>query len=476
MKRYGSSNNLVDNFSYTYYSGTNRLKNIGSGNDYTYDANGNVITDDLNKNTDFKYDWRNLMTENKNVLSLNTFWTLYKYDEAGNRINKKQYMYVLGPPPGGIETGIGGGGDSIIVDEGDGSGYWAMAVNIFYVRDAGGKEIAVYNSNNIEQWNIYGLDNVGKIDANNKRYYYLKDHLGSIRAVLDTTNTVVSANDYDCWGYLMENRTYENTAMRYKFTGKEKDKDLENNYDYFGARYYDSRIGRWGGVEPLLEKYISFSPYCYSICNPINFFDIDGKKLFIGGETELSVQYLRSMLPENEQYRIDYNHQTNEVSFDANSLDIMSDNAYLLVSNLVNSENNYLFEVADNTTGITRHTTEENSAGDEISLDLTSGKGYENMSITPHGYDENKNPIGLMPKGGYEGQVSLGKGDWTFGWGNNDYQPKSNMVFHELWENYNRTQYGAQYTVAHNAANLMAKNYKKQVGEPGKAGEYKYNK
>jgi len=34
---------------------------------------------------------------------------------------------------------------------------------------------------------------------------YLKDHLGSIRAVLDTTNTVVSAQDYDCWGYLFHN-------------------------------------------------------------------------------------------------------------------------------------------------------------------------------------------------------------------------------------------------------------------------------
>jgi hypothetical protein len=33
---------------------------------------------------------------------------------------------------------------------------------------------------------------------------------------------------------------------KYKFTGKERDD--ETNYDYFGARYYDSRIGRWLGV------------------------------------------------------------------------------------------------------------------------------------------------------------------------------------------------------------------------------------
>lgn len=63
----------------------------------------------------------------------------------------------------------------------------------------------------------------------------------------------------------------------YKFTGKER--DPENGYDYFGARYYDSLIGIWGQVEPLLEKYLSFSPYCYGVNNPIEFFDINGKDI-----------------------------------------------------------------------------------------------------------------------------------------------------------------------------------------------------
>lgn len=65
------------------------------------------------------------MIENKNVLSLSTYMTRYRYDEAGNRINKKQFLYINGIPPGG--TGIEGGpeyGDSIIVDLGDGSGYF----------------------------------------------------------------------------------------------------------------------------------------------------------------------------------------------------------------------------------------------------------------------------------------------------------------------------------------------------------------
>ncbi len=108
--------------------------------------------------------------------------------------------------------------------------------------------------------------------------------MGSIRVVLNSTNTVISAQDYDCWGYLLEGRTYESVSsvnQRYKFTGKERDKDLENNYDYFGVRYYDSRIGRWGGVEPLLDKYVSWSPYNYGLCNPIILKDVNGLDVFV---------------------------------------------------------------------------------------------------------------------------------------------------------------------------------------------------
>jgi len=75
----------------------------------------------------------------------------------------------------------------------------------------------------------------------------------------------------------MENRTYENANLKYKYTGKERDN--ENNYDYFGARYYDSRIGRWGGVEPLLERYFSYSPFIYVFDNPILMVDVDGRGL-----------------------------------------------------------------------------------------------------------------------------------------------------------------------------------------------------
>lgn len=76
-------------------------------------------------------------------------------------------------------------------------------------------------------------------------------------------------------GYPLENRTYNAIAIKYDFTGKERDN--ETSYDYFGARYYDSRIGRWGGVELLLNKYIDVTPYCYSLNNPLVLVDPNGK-------------------------------------------------------------------------------------------------------------------------------------------------------------------------------------------------------
>ncbi|MBZ0202806.1 MAG: hypothetical protein K8I03_07305 [Ignavibacteria bacterium] len=45
---------------------------------------------------------------------------------------------------------------------------------------------------------MYGLDNVGNIKANGDKLYYLKDHLGTVRVVMDTTNTIVAGYDGAC--------------------------------------------------------------------------------------------------------------------------------------------------------------------------------------------------------------------------------------------------------------------------------------
>ena len=161
--------------------------------------------------------------------------------------------------------------------------------NEFYVRGVGGNELAIYNHDQLAQWNVFGTDNIGKIvkeEEDENKYYYLKDHLGSIRAVIDNENNVINAQDYDMWGFLLENRSFG--GERYKFTSKERDD--ESSYDYFGARYYMSRIGRWGSVEPLMENYIDISPYVYSLNNPLIIIDPNGKdpyRQYLGSLTDV---------------------------------------------------------------------------------------------------------------------------------------------------------------------------------------------
>lgn len=69
------------------------------------------------------------------------------------------------------------------------------------------------------------------------------------------------------------------------FQGQEKDdevKGIGNSLD-FGARIYDSRVGRWLALDPLQAKYPSLSPYHAFADNPILFIDPNGKEIFIGG-------------------------------------------------------------------------------------------------------------------------------------------------------------------------------------------------
>ena len=88
------------------------------------------------------------------------------------------------------------------------------------------------------------------------------------------------------------------------YTGKEHDN--ENNYDYFGARYYDSRIGRWGGVDPQTSKNPGWTPYRAFLDNPINILDPSGgfelSKEFMKKYPKLSylVQYELPKLVENK--------------------------------------------------------------------------------------------------------------------------------------------------------------------------------
>jgi RHS repeat-associated protein len=97
------------------------------------------------------------------------------------------------------------------------------------------------------------------------------------------TADVVTANDYYPFGMQMPGRkfTQSNSSYRYGFNGMEKDNSTgEGNLD-FGARIYDSRLGRWLAVDPLAYKYPELTPYCFVANNPILYIDPDGRELIL---------------------------------------------------------------------------------------------------------------------------------------------------------------------------------------------------
>jgi RHS repeat-associated protein len=202
----------------------------------------------------------------------------------------------------------------------------------FYFNGADGKTEAVslvaHGSNLI--YNVLGAggDNIGQVkvvSASPTRYYYLKDHLGSIKVTVDASGNAVGWDDYYPYGAQMNLRCQTASADgRYKFTGKER--DASTGLDYFGARYYDSWTGMWRQVDPLKEKYHGVSPYCYTLDNPIIFFDPDGKKVvFAQGTSQQfkkefaqAVKYLNThkegkfiaaLEKSKAVYTIDYKHQ-----------------------------------------------------------------------------------------------------------------------------------------------------------------------
>ena len=108
--------------------------------------------------------------------------------------------------------------------------------------------------------------------------YYHLDAVGSVRAITDAARTAV-VFDYAPFGDGGVGGGASPAAVR--FAGKER--DAETGLDYFGARYYGSRAGRFTTLDPVLDVEQAlvnpqrWNRYAYSFNNPLTFTDPDGR-------------------------------------------------------------------------------------------------------------------------------------------------------------------------------------------------------
>jgi len=263
LTRRGSGGGTVDALSYSYQG--NRLTSLSDGagqnfgwdaggGSFQYDAAGRMLTAPAPTGLEAaSYDEQGL----PEAMQLSGGRTLtYRYTASGQRT----YKQVGGESP------------------------------TRYVRD-GSALLAVVQGGSLKHWNVVmpGGETIGRVRSGGTHRYYIKDHLGSIRAVLDGSGNARATRDYYPFGLPMPGRHEKGSPpTKEDFTGHVKDD--ATGLHYAGARYYSSAFGRWTTTEPLLQsqsprkllkdgkgRLLSGSPYGYSLNNPTNLTDPDGR-------------------------------------------------------------------------------------------------------------------------------------------------------------------------------------------------------
>ena len=283
----------MDNLTYHYQAGTNKLGYIGdavaSGNyandldnqssgNYTYDSIGNLLTDQqagITSNITWSV-YGKLLTISSKSLS-------YQYDASGNRIGKT-----------------------------------VSGTNTWYVRDAQGNVLSTYSGSTmaLQEQDLYGSSRLG-LNSNaatlsgstqyldhlgtgslftftrGKKLFELSNHLGNVLATVSDkkfgtpvsgipsqisfyTADVKTAQDYYPFGMEMPGRQFNSTTYTYSFNGKRDDKDAEYGWQNYGMREYDRRRAQFISVDPITTKYPMLTPYQISSNNPIRNIDLDG--------------------------------------------------------------------------------------------------------------------------------------------------------------------------------------------------------
>ncbi len=111
---------------------------------------------------------------------------------------------------------------------------------------------------------------------NNANYFYLTDHLGSVRQVTDASGNVVARFEYDPYG--RRTQTYGSLQVDIGFTGHFH--HGPSGLVLAPLRLYDPETGRWIRRDPIQEDG-GLNLYAYCSGDPVNAIDPSGLDVFL---------------------------------------------------------------------------------------------------------------------------------------------------------------------------------------------------
>ena len=258
------------------YSGAMHFRDAANEEtEYTYDANGNMLTDSNKGITSIDYNVLDLpqciKTRPRIIFKENADNAIYyTYSADGTKLRAK-YKEADSRPMSNkpnafknkIELNIKTNGMVTSMPR-------SLESNYYYCSNL------VYNDDRLSTILFDG--GYASVDEEDGivMHYYVKDHLGSNRLVVDGNGNIEEVNHYYPFGALMGDRCGV-SRNKYKYIGKELDTMYGWNMQDHEARWYDPVLGRWMATDPLQEKYESFSTYYYANNNPLVFIDFNGK-------------------------------------------------------------------------------------------------------------------------------------------------------------------------------------------------------
>jgi RHS repeat-associated protein len=259
-----------------------------------YATNNNQLSTSSNQLAGYCYDAAGNLVLNS-TCPIGSFTPAYSYNAASQLTSTAGVNYTYD-------------GDGRRVIKSSGTIYWyGMSSDALDETDLAGDT----NKSGFFEYVFFDGHRIARRDYQNNVVYYFSDHLGTSRVVSSSSGAILDDSDFYPFG--AERPVSSSSGNHYKFTGKERDTDLDN----FGARYDSSQLGRFmssdqyssiivrqgmkaGGLPEaaadsffngFLDNPQNWNKYTYALNNPLRFVDPtgaapqDGHHLFVERET-----------------------------------------------------------------------------------------------------------------------------------------------------------------------------------------------